>query len=85
MPLLLIHGWPGWIYEFHHLIGPLTDQAAHGGDPADAFDVVVPALPGYGFGGKPREPGWDVRRVAAAPHQRDVLLGVEQHRQRRQP
>lgn len=66
IPLLLIHGWPGSIYEFHHLIGPLTDPAAHGGDPADAFDVVIPALPGYGFSGKPREPGWDARRIAAA-------------------
>ncbi|XXY53258.1 epoxide hydrolase [Sorangium sp. So ce269] len=66
VPLLLVHGWPGSIYEFHHLIGPLTDPAAHGGDPADAFDVVVPSLPGYGFSGKPREPGWDVRRIAAA-------------------
>ncbi len=66
LPLLLTHGWPGSIYEFHHLIGPLTDPAAHGGDAAEAFDVVIPALPGYGFSGKPREPGWDVSRVAAA-------------------
>jgi epoxide hydrolase len=65
-PLLLIHGWPGSIYEFHHLIGPLTDPAAHGGDPADAFDVVVPALPGYGWSGKPKEPGWGPARMAAA-------------------
>ncbi|XXX76444.1 epoxide hydrolase [Sorangium sp. So ce134] len=66
LPLLLIHGWPGSMMEYYNLIGPLTDPAAHGGDPADAFDVVIPALPGYGFGGKPREPGWDIRRVAAA-------------------
>lgn len=65
-PLLLIHGWPGSIYEFHRLIGPLTDPAAHGGDPADAFDVVVPALPGFGFSGKPTEPGWGAMRMAAA-------------------
>ena len=52
--------------EFLELIGPLTDPAAHGGDPADAFDVVVPALPGFGFGGAPREPGWGVSRIAAA-------------------
>jgi microsomal epoxide hydrolase len=65
-PLLLVHGWPGSIYEFHHLIGPLTDPAAHGGDPADAFDVVIPALPGYGFGGKPRERGWGPSRAGAA-------------------
>lgn len=65
-PLLLVHGWPGSIFEFHHLIGPLTDPAAHGGDPADAFDVVIPALPGYGFGGKPKERGWGPTRTAAA-------------------
>jgi len=66
LPLILVHGWPGSIYEFHHLIGPLTDPAAHGGDPADAFDVVIPALPGYGFGGHPRERGWGPARTAAA-------------------
>ncbi len=65
-PLLLVHGWPGSIYEFHHFIGPLTDPAAHGGDPADAFDVVIPALPGYGFGGRTTERGWGAVRTAAA-------------------
>lgn len=65
-PLLLLHGWPGSVVEFLHLIGPLTDPAAHGGDPADSFDVVVPSLPGYGWSGKPRERGWGVKRVAAA-------------------
>ena len=66
MPLLLLHGWPGSMVEFLDLVGPLTDPAAHGGDPADAFDVVVPSLPGYGFGGAPREQGWGVTRIAAA-------------------
>jgi pimeloyl-ACP methyl ester carboxylesterase len=66
LPLVLVHGWPGSIFEFHHLIGPLTDPAAHGGDPADAFDVVIPALPGYGFSGKPTEPGWGPERTARA-------------------
>ncbi len=66
IPLLLVHGWPGSIAEFAQLVGPLADPAAHGGDPADAFDVVVPALPGFGFGGVPRERGWGVSRVAAA-------------------
>jgi microsomal epoxide hydrolase len=65
-PLLLVHGWPGSIYEFHHLIGPLTDPAAHGGDPADSFDVIIPALPGYGWSGKPKERGWGPGRTAAA-------------------
>jgi microsomal epoxide hydrolase len=67
-PLLLVHGWPGSMMEFLELIGPLTDPAAHGGNPADAFDVVVPALPGFGFCGAPREPGWGVSRIAAAFH-----------------
>ena len=66
MPLILVHGWPGSIFEFHHLIAPLTDPAAHGGDAADAFDVVIPALPGFGFSGKPKEPGWGPVRIARA-------------------
>jgi microsomal epoxide hydrolase len=66
MPLMLVHGWPGSIYEFHHLIGPLTDPAAHGGDPADAFDVVIPALPGYGWSSRPKERGWGPSRTAKA-------------------
>ena len=66
MPLLLVHGWPGSIVEFLDLVGPLTDPGAHGGDPADAFDVVVPSLPGFGFGGAPRERGWGVSRISAA-------------------
>jgi len=65
MPLLLLHGWPGSIVEFLELIGPLTDPAAHGGDPADAFDVVVPALPGFGFSGAPRVEGWSTSHVAS--------------------
>jgi epoxide hydrolase len=65
-PLILVHGWPGSIVEFDQMIGPLTDPAAHGGDPADAFDVVVPALPGYGFSGKPKVRGWGPSRTAAA-------------------
>jgi pimeloyl-ACP methyl ester carboxylesterase len=58
LPLLLIHGWPGSIVEFLNVIGPLTDPRGHGGDPADAFHVVVPSIPGHGFSGLPREPGW---------------------------
>jgi pimeloyl-ACP methyl ester carboxylesterase len=65
-PLMLVHGWPGSIYEFHHFIEPLTDPEAHGGDPADSFDVVIPCLPGYGFSGKPQEAGWGPTRIAAA-------------------
>jgi len=65
-PLLLLHGWPGSVLEFADMIGPLTDPAAHGGDPADAFHVVVPALPGFGFSGTQAAEGWDSRRVARA-------------------
>ena len=65
-PLILTHGWPGSVIEFLKVAGPLTDPAAHGGDPADAFHLVLPSLPGYGFSDHPSEPGWTVDRVAAA-------------------
>jgi pimeloyl-ACP methyl ester carboxylesterase len=65
-PLLLAHGWPGSILEFRHVIGPLTDPAAHGGDPRCAFHLVIPSMPGFGFSDKPTEPGWNVGRVAGA-------------------
>jgi len=58
LPLVLTHGWPGSIVEFLEVIEPLTDPAKHGGDPAGAFHVVCPSLPGYGFSGKQAEPGW---------------------------
>lgn len=63
-PLLLSHGWPGSVVEFLDVLGPLSDPAAHGGDPADAFHVVAPSLPGYGFSGPTREPGYDIKRIA---------------------
>jgi epoxide hydrolase len=66
LPLILTHGWPGSVIEFLKVIGPLADPAAAGGDAADAFDVVCPSLPGYGFSGKPAEPGWGVERIARA-------------------
>ncbi|QQD77212.1 alpha/beta fold hydrolase [Curtobacterium sp. YC1] len=65
-PLLLTHGWPGSVLEFRHVIDPLTDPEAHGGDPADAFHLVIPSLPGFGFSGKPRTTGWNLSRTAAA-------------------
>lgn len=65
LPLLVAHGWPGSIFEFTKILGPLTDPVAHGGRAEDAFHVVCPSMPGYGFSDAPREPGWDVRRVAA--------------------
>ncbi len=70
VPLLLTHGWPGSFVEFINLIGPLTDPAAYGGDPSDAFHVVIPSLPGYGFSGKPTETGYNPERMA------DVLAGL---------
>lgn len=65
-PLLLLHGWPGSNFEFFELLGPLTDPAAHGALGAPAFDVVVPAHPGFGFSGKPQEKGWGFTRIATA-------------------
>ncbi|MDR3295766.1 MAG: epoxide hydrolase 1 [Clostridiales Family XIII bacterium] len=65
-PLLLLHGWPGSAYEFFEMIGPLTDPAAYGGREEDAFDVVLPDLPGYGWSGKPTESGWGAARIARA-------------------
>ncbi len=66
VPMLLTHGWPGSFVEFLDVIGPLTDPEAHGGSAADAFHVVVPSMPGYGFSGPTRTPGFDSRRVASA-------------------
>jgi epoxide hydrolase len=65
-PLLLTHGWPGSVAEFTAVIGPLTDPRAYGGDPADAFHVVAPSIPGFGFSGPVTEPGWDLLRIARA-------------------
>ncbi|WP_326551890.1 epoxide hydrolase family protein [Micromonospora sp. NBC_01813] len=66
MPLLLTHGWPGSIVEFLPSIGPLTDPAAHGGNPADAFHLVVPSIPGHGFSGPLNQTGWHIPRIAHA-------------------
>ena len=66
MPLIITHGWPGSVIEQLKVIGPLTDPTAHGGRPEDAFDVVIPSLPGYGFSGKPTSPGWGPEHIARA-------------------
>jgi pimeloyl-ACP methyl ester carboxylesterase len=71
LPLILTHGWPGSPLEFLKVIGPLTDPVAYGGRAQDAFDVVIPAIPGYGFSGKPTDLGWGPDRVARAW---DVLM-----------
>ncbi len=66
LPLLITHGWPGSVLELEHAIGPLTDPTAYGGRAADAFDVVIPSMPGYGFSQRPTEPGWNPERIARA-------------------
>ena len=66
MPLIMTHGWPGSVIELLETIGPLTDPTKYGGTAADAFDVVLPSLPGYGFSGAPAELGWDSGRIARA-------------------
>jgi pimeloyl-ACP methyl ester carboxylesterase len=66
LPLIMTHGWPGSVVEFLETVGPLTDPTSHGGTPEDAFHLVLPSLPGYGFSGKPAELGWNAGRVARA-------------------
>jgi pimeloyl-ACP methyl ester carboxylesterase len=66
LPLIITHGWPGSVIELLDIVGPLTDPTAHGGRPEDAFHVVMPSLPGYGFSGEPTEIGWDLGRIAGA-------------------
>ena len=78
LPLIITHGWPGSIVEELKVIEPLTNPTAHGGTAADAFDVVIPSLPGYGFSGKPTEPGWDPGRTARAWGELIKRLGYDQ-------
>ncbi len=75
LPLVMSHGWPGSVAEFHKIIEPLTDPTRFGGDAADAFHIVCPSLPGYGFSGKPTEIGWSVERIARAWHTLMQRLG----------
>ncbi len=75
LPLVLTHGWPGSILEFEDVIGPLSDPAAHGGSARDAFHLVIPALPGFGFSDRPREQGWHPGRTARAWAQLMTVLG----------
>jgi epoxide hydrolase len=79
VPLLLTHGWPGSIVEFLDVIGPLSDPRRHGADPAAAFHLVVPSLPGFGFSGPTREPGWGVARIAGAWAELMGRLGYERY------
>jgi microsomal epoxide hydrolase len=66
LPLVITHGWPGSVVEFLKIIGPLTDPRSHGADPSQAFHLVIPAIPGFGFSGPTNEPGWSTARVAKA-------------------
>ena len=66
LPLIMTHGWPGSVMELIDSVGPLTDPTAHGGTAEDAFHLVLPSLPGYGFSGEPVEVGWDLGRTARA-------------------
>ena len=66
LPLIITHGWPGSVIELLEVVGPLTDPTAHGGRAEDAFDLVLPSLPGYGFSEEPKEVGWDPGRTARA-------------------
>jgi epoxide hydrolase len=77
IPLVLTHGWPGSVLEFEKILGPLTDPVAHGGSAEDAFHVVVPSLPGFGFSDRPRERGWNPGRTARAWAEPMSVLGYE--------
>src|SRR5262245_15696699 len=79
LPLVLVHGWPGSVYEFHKVIGLLTDPVAHGGKAEDAFHVVCPSLPGFGFSGKPREKGWNSQRMAEVIAKLMARLGYDRY------
>jgi pimeloyl-ACP methyl ester carboxylesterase len=78
-PLVITHGWPGSIVEFLKVIEPLVDPPAHGGDAADAFDVVCPSMPGYGFSDKPTSPGWGTDRIADAWAALMARLGYDRY------
>ena len=78
-PLLITHGWPGSFVEFAKIIGPLTDPVAHGGRTDDAFDVVIPSIPGFAFSDKPREPGYDPARIGAIESKLMARLGYQRY------
>ncbi|HEY3140809.1 MAG TPA: epoxide hydrolase [Acidimicrobiales bacterium] len=79
LPLILTHGWPNTVVEYLDLIGPLTDPRAHGGDPADAFHVITPSIPGFGFSGPTTEKGWSRYRIARAWAELARRLGYERY------
>ncbi|MGI9292563.1 MAG: epoxide hydrolase family protein [Pseudomonadales bacterium] len=79
LPLIITHGWPGSVVEFHKIIGPLTDPIAHGGNAKDAFHVICPSLPGFGFSDKPDRPGWDVNKIGHAWGELMRRLGYDRY------
>jgi pimeloyl-ACP methyl ester carboxylesterase len=79
MPLLMTHGWPGSIVELLKVIDPLTNPTQHGGNPEDAFHLVLPAMPGYGFSGNPTTSGWSPARMATAFHELMLRLGYKEY------
>jgi pimeloyl-ACP methyl ester carboxylesterase len=79
LPLIITHGWPGSVIEMLEAIGPLTEPTAHGGEAGDAFDLVIPSMPGYGFSAKPRQAGWDPARIARAWTTLMSRLGYERY------
>jgi hypothetical protein len=79
LPLIMTHGWPGSVIELLETVGPLTDPTAHGGDAADAFHLVLPSLPGYGFSAEPAELGWDAARTARAWAELMRRLGYDRY------
>ncbi len=79
LPLIMTHGWPGSVVEFLKVIEPLTDPTAHGGKEGDAFHIVCPSLPGYGFSGKPASTGWGVEQIATAWDTLMTRLGYKQY------
>ena len=79
LPLILTHAWPSSIVEFLDMIGPLTNPRAHGGDPANAFHLVIPSVPGFGFSGSTLEPGWNIARIAKAWAELMIRLGYTKY------
>jgi len=79
LPLILTHGWPGSVVEFMNVIGPLTDPVAHGGDRADAFHLVIPSIPGFGFSGPTRDREWNIQRIARAWDELMGRLGYQRY------
>ena len=79
LPMIMTHGWPGSVLEFANVIGPLSDPVKYGGKASDAFDLVIPSIPGYGFSGKPTDAGWDPDRVAQVWAQLMQRLGYKQY------